>query len=137
MQGHGCHAQHQLRAQHAFTAHHAHFHARAAVCQRDQRNVALRRKIDIVSQLSGLAQHLGKHQLDRLAKRQDTVAVGSWKQLNQVIFDSINAGFRGVADPSREGASSKPRSWQIQFDSEWSSVPYAYKSSQKPGIKPV
>ena len=99
-----------MRAQHAFTAHHAHFHARAAVRQRDQRNVALRREINMAGRFSRLAQYLGQRQFDRLAKRQDAAAVGHREQFNQVILDSIHAGFRGVADPSRKGASSKPRS---------------------------
>ncbi|MBG6076115.1 hypothetical protein IWX85_001945 [Polaromonas sp. CG_9.11] len=105
-----CHAQHQLRAQHAFTAHHAHFHARTAVYQCDQRNVALRREINMAGRFPGLAQHLGQHQFDRLAKRQEAAAVSHGKQFNQVIFKGIYAGSRGVADPSRKGANSKPRS---------------------------
>lgn len=87
MQRRGDDAQRELRAQHAFAAHHADFHPGAAFDQGHQRDEAVDGEVDVARGFARLAEHLGQHEFYRLADSQQAQAVLAGKALDEVVFD--------------------------------------------------
>ena len=75
MQRCSAYAEHQRGPQHAFVADESHLKAGAAVNRGDQRDEAVGGKEDVANALAGLAQHLGKAQLDLLAAREQMLTI--------------------------------------------------------------
>lgn len=89
--------------EHAFIADQAHLQTGAAIDRRDQGNETLRGKINVASALAGFGQDLGKHQLDRLAAGQKTLAILARQGRKQTIDSRGRLGKRHVSAPGGGG----------------------------------
>jgi hypothetical protein len=67
--------EHQRDPQHAFVAHEADFETAVAIDRSDQRDEAVGGEEDMANGLAGLAEHLGKAQLDLLATCQQMLTI--------------------------------------------------------------
>ncbi len=100
------HAHRELHAEHAFAAHHADLQGGLVVDLGQQRDEAVDRKIHISRSFSGLAQHLGEDEVDRLAQGEQAQAFLAWKELDEVVLGVGNGLSPGVADAKAEGGAS-------------------------------